>query len=180
MEEEKKKAYSEVVEILKLIEDEEKMEKIPFEVIELIKRNADSTYKPQISTDKPLEDQNLREQTYAILGWIASKYWGEEFVSATESQEGEPTVSETKNIEEDKAVETISNEKSEEIPYARNCAVYNDIDPEILEAEVPEQQNNLPILLSSLKWYQKIKIQVIKFFKIIFKVNKKNVEGASE
>ena len=39
MEEEKRKAYSEVVEILKLIEDEKALEAIPFEVIELIKKN---------------------------------------------------------------------------------------------------------------------------------------------
>ena len=48
MEEEKRKAYSEVVEILKLIEDENRIEKIPFEVIELIKKNSDPEYKPII------------------------------------------------------------------------------------------------------------------------------------
>ena len=48
MEENKKKAYSEIVEILKLIEDEEKLSKIPFEVIQMFKNNADSEYKPTI------------------------------------------------------------------------------------------------------------------------------------
>ena len=79
MDEEKRKAYSEVVEVLKLIDDEQKMEKIPFEVIEMIKLNSDPTYKPKISKEIPFEEQNLSKQTYAILAWLASKYWGEEF-----------------------------------------------------------------------------------------------------
>ena len=77
MEEEKRKAYSEVVEILKLIDDEKRIEKIPFEVIELIKRNSDPEYRPRIDKEKPLEDQNLKKETYSIIGWIASKYWNE-------------------------------------------------------------------------------------------------------
>ena len=77
MEEEKRKAYSEVVEVLKLIENEKKIEQIPFEVIQLIKANSDPTYKPNISKEIPLEEQKLKDETYSILGWIASKYWGE-------------------------------------------------------------------------------------------------------
>ena len=77
MEEEKKKAYSEVVEILKLIDNEEKIEKIPFEVIQLIKNNSDPSYKPTIDKDKPLEEQNLKDETYSIIAWIANKYWNE-------------------------------------------------------------------------------------------------------
>ena len=65
-EEEKRRAYSEIVEILKLIEDEEKLEKIPFEIIEMIKNNSDPTYKPQISRDIPLDQQNLSKTTYGI------------------------------------------------------------------------------------------------------------------
>ena len=86
MEEEKKKAYSEVVEILKLIDDEERLEKIPFEVIELIKRNSDPTYKPTISKEKPLEEQNLMDETYAILGWIANKYWEENLYETSKEE----------------------------------------------------------------------------------------------
>ncbi len=126
MEEEKKKAYSEVVEILKLIEDEEKIEKIPYEVVELIKRNSDPTYKPEISKEIPIEDQNLRNETYAILGWLANKYWGE--------------------------------------------TVY-----EIKEETSEENNNELPMVFQEQKWYEKIKQQVIKFFKMIFRLNKGDV-----
>ena len=176
MEEEKRKAYSEVVEILKLIEDEEKIEKIPFEVVELIKGNSDPTYKPQISTEIPLEEQNLREQTYVILGWIASKYWGENIMSA------EPQEPQESQIQQEKG--TIYNSQEDIKPLqeervVRNSGVYNDIDPQILETEVPEGTGNLPILLSSLKWYQKIKVQIIKFLKIIYRGDKRETEGVN-
>ena len=85
MEEEKKKAYSEVVEILKLIDNEEKIEKIPFEVIQLIKNNSDPSYKPTIDKDKPLEEQNLKDETYSIIAWIANKYWNENWIFPIEN-----------------------------------------------------------------------------------------------
>lgn len=177
MEEEKKKAYSEVVEILKLIEDEEKLEKIPFEVIELIKGNSDPSYKPEISKEIPLEDQNLKEQTYVILGWIASKYWGEDIVvqetSKNENAEDilKTDINPNTDIEEKQSQEITEERERSNI---RNAGVYNDIEPSILNAE-------LPILLSSLKWYQKLKIQIVKIFKAIFKLNKnKDKEGVNE
>ena len=70
-------AYSEVIEVLKLIENDEKLEKLPMEFVELIKNKSNPEYKPQISKEIPIEEQNLREETYAILAWIAQKYWNE-------------------------------------------------------------------------------------------------------
>lgn len=170
-EEEKKKAYSEVVEILKLIEDEERIEKIPFEVIELIKQNADPTYKPQISKEIPLEEQNLREQTYIILGWIASKYWGEAIIEANEKKESEIKVDVSQMQGRMEGEDQIQEER-------RNAGVYNDIDPKILNAEPSKEPEKLPILVSNLKWYQKIKIEIIKLFKFLFKIKREdNEEG---
>lgn len=70
-------AYSEVIEVLKLIESDEKLEKLPMEFVELIKNKSNPEYKPQISKEIPIEEQNLMEETYAILAWIAKKYWNE-------------------------------------------------------------------------------------------------------
>ncbi|MBR0427243.1 MAG: hypothetical protein IJK18_03485 [Clostridia bacterium] len=150
MEEEKKKAYSEVVEILKLIDNEEKIEKIPFEVIELIKNNSEPSYKPTIDKDKPLEEQNLRDETYSILAWIANKYWNENI--AIEPNNSEQIQTETK--------------------LNPKASVYNDIEPEILER--CDQLGPLPILKSDLKWFVRIKQQVLKLLKILFRV--KNAE----
>ena len=162
MEEEKRKAYSEVVEILKLIDDEKRIEKIPFEVIELIKRNSDPEYRPRIDKEKPLEDQNLKKETYSIIGWIANKYWNEEIIE----HNIEENISESNiQIEESKtAKETINN-------VEERAAVYNDIEPIIIENCT--DKDNLPVLKSSIKWYVKIKEKVIKLLKILF--GKKNI-----
>lgn len=160
MEEEKRKAYSEVVEILKLIDDEQKIEKIPFEVVELIKRNSDPLYKPCIDKNKPIEEQGLRNETYSILGWIAKKYWNEEIV--IESKEKE--ISETEKTQQEKDIKTL-NETINKIE--ERAAVYNDLEPKILE--YCTEQENLPILRSSIKWYNKIKDKVIRLLKILFK-----------
>lgn len=138
MNEEKRKAYSEVVEVLKLIDDEQKLETIPFEVVQLIKGNADPTYKPEISKEIPLEEQNLMEETYRIIAWIASKYWGE-------------------NIEE------ITEEKQEE-----NSNIQEIGEKEVREEENIVEENILPIVVEEHKWFEKIKMKVINFLKKLF------------
>lgn len=156
MEEEKKQAYSEVVEILKLIDNEEKIEKIPFEVIQLIKGNSDPTYKPEIRKDVPLEDQNLKNETYSIMAWIASKYWGEDVIDE-------------ENIKE----ESIQENNIEEEHKVNNASVYNDIEEEALEGR------NLPVLVEHTSWYQRIKSKVILIIKKLFR-RKINEEGVKE
>lgn len=134
MDENKQRAYSEIVEILKLIEEPEKLENIPFEVIQMFKNNADAEYKPVISKDIPLEEQNLMNETWAILNWIATKYWNM----------GE------KDIEQNKIEENIDEKEPEYV------SVYNDIEEESLEGN-----DNLPMVIDNTKWYKKI-IQFIK------------------
>lgn len=152
MNEEKKKAYSEVVEILKLM-DEEKLEKLPVEVAELIKGNSDPTYTPHISKDIPIEEQNLKEETYVILGWLANKYWGEEIIEIEEAKE---------------EVEAEIN-------------VYNDIEPETICKEENEEISELPMIITEEKWYQRVKVKIIKFLKTIFRINEKeSKEGVNE
>ena len=154
MEEEKRKAYSEVVEILKLIDDENRIEKIPFEVIELIKRNSDPGYRPSIYKEKPLEDQGLRKETYSIIGWIASKYWNEKIMETYSTDEKD------EKEEAKTAKETINN-------IEERASVYNDIDPKIIEN--CSNNDKLPVLKSNIKWYIKIKEQVIKLLKVLFR-----------
>lgn len=150
MEEEKRKAYSEVVEVLKLIDDEKKLETIPFEVVQLIKGNADPTYKPEISKEIPLEEQNLMDETYRIIAWIASKYWGENIEEITEEKQ-EDNNNLSQNISETNTSENVA-EEQEKLNIIENN----------------KEENILPILVNEMKWYEKIKIKVIKFLKKIF------------
>ena len=189
MEEEKKKAYSEVVEILKLIDNEEKIEKIPFEVIQLIKNNSDPSYKPTIDKDKPLEEQNLKDETYSIIAWIANKYWNENIAMETnnseqiqtenisiesEHTETEEAVYNSMPTEEERIVDINTNniDSIAETKLNPKASVYNDIEPDILER--CDQLGPLPILKSDLKWFVRIKQQVLKLLKILFRV--KNAE----
>ena len=167
MEEEKRKAYSEVVEILKLIDDEKRIEKIPFEVIELIKNNADPQYKPNINKDKPIDEQNLRNETFSILGWIANKYWDEDII-IEQKQQKDDKVEDIEKEERKSLSEEINN-------LDEKAAVYNDLDPKVIE--YCTEQNKLPILKSDLKWYKRVKEQIIRLFKIIFRIKENKKEN---
>lgn len=156
MDENKKRAYSEIVEILKLIEEPEKLENIPFEVIQMFKNNADVEYKPVISKDIPLEEQNLMNETWAILNWIATKYWNM----------GEKDIEQNK-IEESIEKEKIRNEENIDEKEPEYVSVYNDIEEESLEGN-----DNLPMVIDNTKWYKKI----IQFIKKIFSWKKKDIK----
>lgn len=172
MEEEKRKAYSEVVGILKLIEDEKALEAIPFEVIELIKKNADPTYKPNISKEIPIEEQNLRNETYSIMGWIANKYWGQEIgnenVEETPKSEEKAQAENIEHVQEtiQNDTEQIENIEKSQTKEDEEVSVYNDIEPECLEG------SNLPMLVD-IKWYQRLKNQVIKIIRKLFRIKSK-------
>ena len=173
MEEEKKKAYSEVVEILKLIDNEEKLEKIPFEVIELIKNNSDPRYRPNIDTNVPLEEQNLMDETFSIMVWIANKYWNEDI--GLESNTNQKVDNYEKCIKQENIIqETRTSENEIESATERTeklnaeAAIYNDMEPQLQER--CEEIDNLPMLIPETKWYIRIKEEVIKFLKILFRV----------
>lgn len=165
MEENKKKAYSEIVEILKLIEDEEKLSKIPFEIIEMFKNNADPTYKPTISKDQPLEEQNLMNETYSILGWIATKYWEDTLEEVSVNNE----------VKEEKIqkVEEVTEELVEKIEEFKE---ENDVSEIIEEKEDEQEESNLPVLVEDTKWYKKIKDRIIAFLNKIFSRKNKDIE----
>ena len=130
-----------------------RIEKIPFEVIQLIKSNSDPTYKPEISKEIPIEDQNLREDTYSILGWIASKYWGEDILEEVNKVENQ-------KIEDKNEIAVTLDERA---------AVYNDIEPETLDG------SNLPIVVPEIKWYQKLKDKVISFLRTVFRMKRSDI-----
>ena len=165
MEENKKKAYSEIVEILKLIEDEEKLSKIPFEVIQMFKNNADPQYKPEISMEIPLEEQNLMNETYSILGFIATKYWTDTIEEVSvETKVQEEKIEKVEELNEE-LVERIEEFKDE-----------NDVSEIVEEKEEVKEENNLPVLVEDIKWYKKIKDKIIAFLNRIFSRKKKNIE----
>ncbi len=69
-----KKAYSEVYEILKLV-DKEYFDKIPKKFVEFLEREKDNNYIPNINENIPLEEQKLLNDTINILAMIKLDYW---------------------------------------------------------------------------------------------------------
>ena len=67
-------AYSEVYEILNLLEDEYK-NRVPKKVIEFFERERDEKYNPIIEIDVPLDKQNLKRETMVLLAILNMNYW---------------------------------------------------------------------------------------------------------
>jgi len=67
-------AYSEIYEILNLLE-EEYVEKIPEKVRKFFEEEKDDEYKPVIDVKKPLEQQNLKRETMVLLAILNLNYW---------------------------------------------------------------------------------------------------------
>ena len=164
MENKNKRAYSEVIEILKWLDDEKKLEALPMEMLEVIKSKADPEYKPQISREIPLEEQELEQETFAILSWIASKYWNTKLEEPESQNENESNWKEVE-IENRKIVDA----KNEEFTH-KDDSINN---------ENCEELNKLPVLKDDLTWYQKIKNKIIEIFNKIFrkKINNNNEEN---
>ncbi len=162
--EDNKNAYSEVIEILKLVDDEKKLEALPMEMLELIKSKANPEYKPIINKDIPLDEQNLQPETFALLNWITQKYWGDLEVEEIQDSETPEIMEQTEKaeeheIQEEKIQDSIS-EDEENIMNTEN------------EQNTVCSGNNLPISFENLKWYEKIKIRIIELFNRIFKRSK--------
>ena len=67
-------AYSEIYEILNLMEDEDK-ERVPQEVRDFFEEQRMKEYKPNIRTDIPLTEQNLKRETVVLLTILVINYW---------------------------------------------------------------------------------------------------------
>ena len=68
------KAYTEVIEILKYVPEED-LKKIPEEKLEFYKKNMDSEYDYKINPNKEFEEQEMSDTTKAILANIFRDYW---------------------------------------------------------------------------------------------------------
>ena len=67
-------AYTEVIEILKYVPDED-VQKIPEEKLEFYKTNMDNEYTYKLDMTKEFEEQEMSNITKAILANIFRDYW---------------------------------------------------------------------------------------------------------
>ncbi|MBE5805176.1 MAG: hypothetical protein E7313_00380 [Clostridiales bacterium] len=143
------KAYKEVVEILKYV-PKESVDKIPQKMIETFNAKMDNTHNFSIDINKSFEEQELLEETKAILANIFRDYW------ATPYQK-----------ERIQTKERYDRQKLEEEKRANyNSDIFkNNYKTENKKDEL--SNNNLPIEVKKEKFYEKI----INFFKKIFNLN---------
>ena len=67
-------AYAEVDAVLNLM-DKKYLDEIPSKLRELFSKEKSKDYFKKIVSDKPLKEQNLKEETLAILAVINYNYW---------------------------------------------------------------------------------------------------------
>ncbi len=78
MEDNYKKAYKEIIEILKYV-PKENVDKIPKEMLEMFEDEQDKEYTFKVDTTKTFEEQELLEETKAIFSNIFRDYWANDY-----------------------------------------------------------------------------------------------------
>ncbi len=73
-----KKAYCEVLEILQYVPKDDQ-NKIPKDILDTMKENADEDYRFHMDTNISFDKQNLMSETKAILANFYRDYWATDF-----------------------------------------------------------------------------------------------------
>lgn len=149
------KAYKEVIEILKYV-SQESVDKIPQTMLDTFKAKMDVNYDFKVDINKSFEEQQLLDETNAILANIFRDYWAtpyqKEIIKAKEKYDRQ-------KVEEEKRAQYNPDEifKKKEINKEK-------------EEYIQEESNssNLPIEVKKEKFYEKL----IKFIKNFLKIRR--------
>ena len=133
-----RQAYSEIDEFLGLLSEEQRNE-IPKKLREFFKEEKDKEYVKNIDANIPIKDQNLKEETLAIIALLNLQYW-------------------CKDEEEKKRLQAIYNQnekKYQEMLYEK----YNPNDifkSRQIEEKNKEQITNLPVKIKKENLFQRL------------------------
>lgn len=149
------KAYKEVIEILKYV-PQESVDKIPQTMLDTFKAKMDVNYDFKVDINKSFEEQQLLDETNAILANIFRDYcatpYQKEIIKAKEKYDRQ-------KVEEEKRAQYNPDEifKKKEINKEK-------------EEYIQEESNssNLPIEVKKEKFYEKL----IKFIKNFLKIRR--------
>ena len=143
------KAYKEVIEILNFV-PKESVNKIPQTVINTFKAKMDKNYVFTVDVNKSFEEQELLDETKAILANIFRDYWTtpyqKEIIETKEKYDRQ-------KIEEEKRIKYNPNE------------IFNKKNDPIIR-ENADKIDNLPVEVKKEKWG----IKIIFFFKRLFHI----------
>lgn len=144
-------AYAEIISFINLL-PQDKQEKIPKNIIEYFKEEMDKDSKRELTTDIPLENQNLKNATWDLIAILYLKYLCED---EEEKKELEQIYAENERTYREEIKEKYNPEKILENREKKNT-------------EQQDEVKNLPIEVKKENFIQKI----IKFINKIF--HKKN------
>ena len=143
-------AYAEIISFINLL-PQDKQEKIPKNIIEYFKEEMDKESKRELTTDIPLENQNLKNATWDLIAILYLKYLCED---EEEKKELEQIYDENEKKYREEMKEKYNPEKILENRGKKNI--------------VQQEEKNLPIKVQKESIIQKI----IKFINKLF--HKKN------
>ena len=154
MEDNYSKAYKEIVEILKYV-PEESVNIIPKEMRDMFEAEQLKTYNFQIDTEKPFEEQELLEETKAILANIFRDYWANDYQKARiiekENQDRE-------EWERQKREKNNLNNLNDIFKNRNTTSNNNDISQDIQEQLNEEYNKNLPMEVQKQNIFQRLLI----------------------
>lgn len=154
MEDNYSKAYKEIVEILKYV-PEESVNKIPKEMRDMFEAEQLKTYNFQIDTEKLFEEQELLEETKAILANIFRDYW------ATDYQKARIIEKENQDREEWERQKREKYNPNDIFKNRNTTTKDNDISQDIQEQLNEEYNKNLPMEVQKQNIFQRL----LKFIK---------------
>lgn len=133
--EEYSNAYSEVLEILKYVSEED-YEKIPKNIINLFETNGNKNYKFKYDTNKTLSEQNVSKKAKTIIAILFRDYW------ATEEQKEK--ILKKENYDRS-VIEQIKREKYNPDNLFKNVQYYK-----------LEKSTNLPVEIKKKNLFEKL------------------------
>ncbi len=149
MEDNYSKAYKEIVEILKYV-PEESVNKIPKEMRDMFEAEQLKTYNFQIDTEKNFEEQELLEETKAILANIFRDYW------ATDYQKARIIEKENQDREEWERQKREKYNPNDIFKNRNTTTKDNDISQDIQEQLNEEYNKNLPMEVQKQNIFQRL------------------------
>jgi len=72
-----RQAYTEIDNFIELL-DEYNRNKVPKKLREYFKKEKDNTYTKTINPNIPIKEQNLKEETLALIAMLNLQYWCED------------------------------------------------------------------------------------------------------
>ena len=140
-----KEIYSEVYQVLNLLGNEY-IDKLPISLINMLRQKREVNYNPQYTDDIPLNEQNIKKETMAIIVLLYLNYWCED----------ENEISEVKHIlknNEDKYQLEIRKKYNIDNIFKNNKQEYKQVNNNIVDetAMIPYKKSIFMKIINKIK-----------------------------